>query len=568
MSNFFSLKKSFIFFLAVLTLLSLLVLSALYNLARSADKVKEIEGLRYAATELATEYKTITRAMTRDVMAFVATEQPEFQESYMHHAAILRGEATNDRGTQQSMIARFQSAGFTSAEMSKLESALAQSAGLAKTEIEAISTASGQFDDGHGGIKVALPNALMAKVMIFGQQYTDASNAIARTIDDFDTMQAERYEQELRQAGVANKMAYRVAVLSIAVLLVSSILALWALYRVIKRPLDQGVWLARELASGNLSAEIGISRRDELGELLEALNGIGRGLNRAVGEVRDRSMHIAIASRRIFRGNRDLSHRTDEQAANLQQTATAMEQLNVTVKQNADHAEHAWQLGNQAAGCAARGSTTMQIAVDTMQQVRRGSRKMTDIVKLINSIAFQTNILALNAAVEAARAGQQGKGFAVVATEVRSLALRSAQASRDIEDLIAESAAQMDAGASLVDNAGSSMNEIVQSVQQVQGIMKEIAAASREQANGMAQIALAVGHLDTITQENVQQVQLAAQATLAQQEQADGLAATVARFTLANAYHPVTEEPHATAPEENPARRDFTPYSGNLTYEA
>lgn len=193
---------------------------------------------------------------------------------------------------------------------------------------------------------------------------------------------------------------------------------------------------------------------------------------------------------------------------------------------------------------------------------------MTDIVQLINSIAFQTNILALNAAVEAARAGQQGKGFAVVATEVRSLALRSAQASRDIEDLIAESAAQMDTGASLVDNAGSAMNEIVQSVQQVQGIMKEIAAASREQANGMAQIALAVGHLDTITQENVQQVQLAAQATLAQQEQADGLAATVARFTLANAYHPATEEPHTTGTDENPARRDFTSYSGNLAYEA
>lgn len=569
MSNFFTLKKGFIFFLAVLTLLSLLVLTALYNLSRSTDKRQEIEGLRYAATELATEYKNITRAMTRDVMAFVATEQPEFQESYLNQAAILSGQAPNQQGIQQAMLDRFRAADFTPAEMAKLESAWSQNAELAKTQIEAISTASGQFDDGQGGVKVALPNALMAKVMIFGQQYTDASNAIVRTIDEFDTMQSERYGHEVREAAVANRMAYRVAVSSIAALLLCSSLALWALYRLIKRPLDQGVWLARELATGNLSARTSISRHDELGELLEALNGIGKGLNQAVSDVRDRATRIAAASHHISEGNQNLSHRTDEQAANLQQTAAAMEELNATVKLNADHAEHAQKLGAQAAMCAARGSQTMQNAVDTMQQAHLGSRKMADIVKLINTIAFQTNILALNAAVEAARAGPQGKGFAVVAAEVRSLALRSADASKEIEELIGQSAAQMDAGASLVNTAGSAMSEIVAAVRKVQGIMDEIAAASREQANGLAQITLAVGHLDTITQDNVQQVQTAAHATLAQQEQADGLAVTVARFILSDSGHAAMKEPHGkTSTVAGRERRDFVPAPGQLTYEA
>ncbi len=569
MSNFFTLKKSFIFFLAILISLSLLVLGALYNLARSADKVKEVEGLRYAATELATEYKSITRAMTRDVMAFVATEQPEFQESYLHHAAILGGEAANDQGIQQAMAERFRTAGFTPDEMAKLESALAQSAELARTEIEAISTASGQFDDGQGGVKVALPNALMAKVMIFGQQYTDASNGIARAIDEFNTMQTERFGHEVRQAGVANKMAYRVAVSSIAALLLCSALALWALYRVIKRPLDQGVWLAREIAGGNLSARITISRHDELGKLLEALNGIGQGLNRAVSEVREGTIQMAAASHHISQGNQDLSHRTDEQAANLQQTAAAMEELSATVKLNAGHAEQAQQLGTRAAECAGRGSLTMQNAVTTMQHMRQGSRKMTDIVQLINSIAFQTNILALNAAVEAARAGPQGKGFAVVAAEVRSLALRSAEASKEIAGLIGESVSQMDAGASLVNTAGDAMSEIVQSVQQVQNIMNEIAEASHEQANGIAQIAVAVGHLDTITQENAQQVQRAAHATLAQQEQADTLAATVARFILSEDSHLPTNKPYRkTEFAERSGHHGLFPSADQLAYKA
>ncbi|UYO95211.1 methyl-accepting chemotaxis protein [Pollutimonas sp. M17] len=534
MRNLFTLKKSFFIFLAILILLSILVLSALRNLTGSIEHLKTIEQRRYQATELATAYKSLTQAMTRNVMAFVASEQPEFQESYKHLTAVLNGKAPDERGVQQAMLERFRNAGFMADEMAKLESAHAQITELGLTEKEAISTASGQFDDGQGGIKVALPNALMAKVMIFGQQYAEAAAGIARTIDEFDTMQAQRFARNVEQASAASRKAYWIAVTAIAALLLCSALALWGLYTSIKRPLDQGVHLAQRLAGGDLSAHVDVPRRDELGKLLEALNGIGQGLRHAVQEVRDRSVQIASASHHISGGNLDLSQRSNEQAANLQQTAAAMEQLAATVKQNADNTAVSKNLAAQANACAAHGSRTVQDAVHTMRQVRQDSRKVADITALIKNIAFQTNILALNAAVEAARAGEHGKGFAVVAAEVRNLALRSSEASRDIEKLIVRTVSQLDAGASLVDGAGQAMNEIVASVQKVEDIMSEIANASSEQASGIEEVTRAVSHLDHITQQNLAMVLEASSATVMQQQQADGLLATLSHFTLAD----------------------------------
>jgi methyl-accepting chemotaxis protein len=532
MTKSLTLKKSFILFLITLTLLSALVLAALHNLTQSIDYLKLTERQRYSATALATQYKSLTQAMTRDAMAFVSTEQPEFHESYLRHSAILHGQAPDERGAQQAMIDRYRQTGFTPEDMAKLESAHAQGIELQKTEAEAISTASGQFDDGQGGIKVALPNALMAKVMIFGQQYTEASTAIARAIDEFDDMQTTRFEQDLRQAEHASLTAQRIAITAMVALLLCSTLALWHLYKAIKHPLDLGVQLAQQLAAGHLSARISVKRRDELGQLLNALNGIGVGLHQAISDVRDRAIQIATASHQISVGNHKLAERTDEQAANLQETATAMEELSITVKQNANNAEHAKQVVSNTADCAARGCQTVQNAVTALQDLRLSSHKVNDITGLIKNIAFQTNILALNAAVEAARAGTHGRGFAVVAAEVRSLALRSAEASKEIETLIKLSVSQIDQGANLVDTAGGAMDEIMQSVRQAESIMDDIASATREQASGVEQITLAVSQLDTITQQNVIQVQMAARATQMQQEQADGLAQTITRFTL------------------------------------
>lgn len=532
MRHVFTLKKSFILFLAILAVLSILVLVALQNLTNSIDHLKMTEQRRYEATALATQYKQLTQAMTRDVMAFVASEQPEFEESYKRLSDVLHGRAADEHEMKRAMIDRFRSAGFTPEEIATLESAHAAILERGKTESEAISTASGQFDDGQGGIKVALPNSLLAKVMIFGQQYAEASSDIARAIDQFIAMQSERHAQDVQAASDASVSAHRVAVSAIAALLACSAAALLALYISIKRPLDQGVRLAEQLASGDLGARAVVRRHDELGKLLAALNGIGEDLHHAVGEVQDRAASIASASHHISHGNVNLSHRTNEQAANLQQTAAAMEQLAATVAQNAANSEQASRLARHAAVSAGQGSQRVKNTIETMHQIRDETRKMADITGLIRSIAFQTNILALNAAVEAARAGQHGKGFAVVADEVRSLASRSSQASSDIEKLIAGAVGHLDAGAQLADTAGSAMDEIVHSVQQVQAIIDDIAAASREQATGVAEVSLAVGHLDTITQQNRAMVSAAADATQTQQQQADGLMLTLGRFTL------------------------------------
>ncbi|NYT82957.1 HAMP domain-containing protein [Alcaligenaceae bacterium] len=532
MKSIFSLKKSFIIFLIILTLLSALVLTAVHNLTRSIGYLKDIERQREQATALATQYKNLTQAMTRDVMAFVASEQPEFHESYKHLTAVLHGKAPDQGGTQQAMIERFHNAGFTDDELAQLQSAHEQIIELAKTEVEAISTAKGEFDDGEGGVRVALPNALMAKVMIFGQQYAEATAGIAKAIDRFDAMQSQRLTLDVEKASAASALASRIAVSAIAALLLCSALALWSLYRSVKRPLDQGVRLAQRLAGGDLTAHADVLRRDELGELLQALNGIGDGLRSAVQDVHARAEQIASASHRIADGNIDLSHRTNEQAANVTETASAMRQLADTVQQNAENTGRSRDIVAQASECADRGGRIVHEAVRSMRQICQDTRKVQDITGLIKSIAFQTNILALNAAVEAARAGQHGKGFAVVAAEVRSLALRSAEASREIETLIAESVAQLDAGASLVDGAGKSMNEIVESVSEVQAIMSAIAEASREQATGIGEVTLAISHLDTITQRNLAMVQEAAHATHSQQQQAEGLITTLSRFRL------------------------------------
>lgn len=545
MKQIFSLKKSFIVFLTILILLSALVLSAIHNLTRSTEQLINAKQQHEYATGLATQYKSLTEAMTRDVMAFVATEQPEFHDSYKHLTAVLHGQAPDKAGLQQAMIDRFRDAAFTTEELATLESAHQQIVELAKTEIEAISTAKGEFDDGQGGVRIALPNALMAKVMIFGQHYAQATADIVGTIDNFDAMQSQRLAHDVDSASAASALAYRIAVGAIAALLGISALALWSLYRSIKRPLDEGVKLAQELAEGRLGASVAVRRNDELGKLLIALNGIGEGLRETIRDVGERAARMAAASHQIAGGNMDLSQRTNEQAANVQETAASMSQLATTVQNNAESTSRSQALVIQAAGYADRGSQVVQEAVRNMRQICQDSDKVADITGVIKSIAFQTNILALNAAVEAARAGAHGRGFAVVAAEVRSLALRSADASREIEALIAGTVAQLDAGATLIDGAGKAMDEIVGSVNEVQGIMASIAMASQEQAMGIGEVTVAVGHLDVITQRNRDLVQEAAQATHTQQLEADHLVAALARFTLGD-----DEEAETKASEE------------------
>jgi methyl-accepting chemotaxis protein len=251
-----------------------------------------------------------------------------------------------------------------------------------------------------------------------------------------------------------------------------------------------------------------------------------------VGQVRTGSETIDVATREIAAGNADLSARTETQASSLQQTASSMEELTQTVKQNAENARQANQLVVSASDFALKGGAVVSQVVDTMGAIKESSRKIVDIIGVIDGIAFQTNILALNAAVEAARAGEQGRGFAVVAAEVRNLAQRSAGAAREIKDLINNSVEKVDTGSKLVDEAGATMDQIVNSVKHVAGIMSEITAASQEQSTGIEEINRAVSHMDEMTQQNAALVEQAAAAAYSMQDQAQRLSQAVSVFNL------------------------------------
>ncbi|WP_431112286.1 methyl-accepting chemotaxis protein [Variovorax paradoxus] len=307
--------------------------------------------------------------------------------------------------------------------------------------------------------------------------------------------------------------------------------ALW-LTRSITRPLNDAVRVAQSVAAGNLGTQVMPAGRDEAGLLMRAMHEMNTSLVRLVSEVHRGVANIGEASAQISAGNRDLSSRTEHQASSLEETAASMEELTATVKQNAENARQANQLAVSASSVAAEGGTIVGQVIDTMAAINGSSKKIVDIIGVIDGIAFQTNILALNAAVEAARAGEQGRGFAVVASEVRSLAQRSAAAAREIKDLIGDSVGRVEAGSELVDQAGRTMREIVASVQRVTEIMGEITVASREQTDGIEQVNQAIAQIDQGTQQNAALVQQAGAAAGSLQAQAGSLSQAVSAFRL------------------------------------
>lgn len=381
---------------------------------------------------------------------------------------------------------------------------------------------------------IASGDSAAAKQLLDGK-VAGTERAYVKLLDDMTQLQTGKMDEESR--ALLSEFAFG-RVLMIALAVGAFGLAMFmarSATRSITGPMDVAVGLARRVADGDLTTPIVVTSRDEMGQLMQALNSMNASLSRIVGEVRSGTDSIAMASQQIAVGNLDLSSRTEQQASSLQQTAASMEELTGNVRNTADNARQANQLADSASQVAVKGGFVVSQVVATMGSIRTSAKKISEIIGVIDGIAFQTNILALNAAVEAARAGEQGRGFAVVAAEVRSLAQRSAGAAKEIKTLIGNSVDSVQAGSVLVEQAGATMQEVVSSVRRVTEIISQITAASQEQTNGIGQINQAINQMDGVTQQNAALVEEAAAASKSLSDQAAKLVGIVSVFRLSRA---------------------------------
>ncbi|MEY2685798.1 MAG: hypothetical protein RJA09_2943 [Pseudomonadota bacterium] len=478
----------------------------LKSLVGALDRTVEMEK-RAAATN---EWAASTRLNINRVMALAKSKNDPDVESYF---APLITQTTQRINEIQKML----EASIESAEGKALLAKIAQ---LRQVYIDARKV---YFDSLKAGDSAAAAAQLNGKLVPAAEAYM-ASQAELQALES-------RMVQEstvTAQAEVSRAMAV-IGGLTVVAMALGAFVA-WSISRSIAKPISQAVDIAKSIAQGDLTRTIHNSRQDEVGELLQALSGMQVSLQKVVGQIRHSSDSIQSASTEVASGNQDLSARTEQAASNLEETASSMEELTATVKQSADAARQANQLASSAAEVAQRGGSVVGQVVTTMDDINQSSQKIADIISVIDGIAFQTNILALNAAVEAARAGEQGRGFAVVAGEVRTLAQRSAQAAKEIKELINTSVEKVQGGSRLVQDAGTTMQEIVSSVQRVSDIIGEITAASSEQSDGIAQVNVAVNHLDQMTQQNAALVEQSAAAAESLKDQAARLTEVIAVF--------------------------------------
>ncbi|MDQ2139889.1 methyl-accepting chemotaxis protein [Alcaligenaceae bacterium B3P038] len=368
--------------------------------------------------------------------------------------------------------------------------------------------------------------------ILYGSGYATQATLIA-SLEKMVTL-LNRQIQEAAVASEADAQFGMTVMITVAVLAaLAAVFGSVFITRSVTRPLELAVLSADRVANGDLSVPVSQGSRDETGRLLNALQRMQLSLCQTVGTVRENAHRVALASAEIAQGNIDLSSRTEEQAAALEETAASMEELGTTLQQNADNAQQANQLAMHASTSAARCGGVVAEVVETMKGINDSSKRIVDIIAVIDSIAFQTNILALNAAVEAARAGEQGRGFAVVASEVRNLAQRSAEAAKEIKVLITTSVADVQMGTVQVDRAGASMSDVVVAIQRVANIMSDITAATVEQSQGVSQVVHAVNQMDQTTQQNAALVEQSAAAAAGLKDQAQTLVHTMAVFMLA-----------------------------------
>ncbi|MEQ9769586.1 methyl-accepting chemotaxis protein [Pectobacterium jejuense] len=386
-------------------------------------------------------------------------------------------------------------------------------------------------------------------------------------VNEFIDVQDDKMSSSAQEVGDSYKNALMVLATIIIISALAGLIIASLITRSVTQPIHEALGVAESVAKGDLTSEIYTERKDETGQLLSALNNMNSSLRQIVSQVRDGAETISSAASQIAAGNQDLSARTEEQASSLEETASSMEQLTSTIRNTADNTTQATDLAANASETVKKSGIMMETVTQEMRGIRDSSQRMAEIIGVIDGIAFQTNILALNAAVEAARAGEQGRGFAVVASEVRALAQRSATAAKEIKELIDDSFKKVQDGMGLVEKTGVTMNSLVTNVQGVTGIISEIAQASREQSDGINQINLAVGQIDTTTQQNAALVEESAAAALSLQDQANSLARTVSVFNLGASYKSAAlnrkaETPALAAPKNG--RTEKTAAKGEL----
>ena len=552
-------RQMFQTLLVMLAVTALFLVFALYKVGALNDHLAEVNLNRFTSYLLADELRQSSDDLTRLARTYVVSGDPEWEKQYFEILDIRNGKKPrplqyeriywdfraagidpgHGSGEALSLLERMKRAGFSEAEFAKLQEAQANSDDLVNTETVAMNLVKGQYADGKGGFTVkGAPDLPKAQAMMHDKNYHLFKARIMKPVDAFLALIDQRTQDAIDQAMVHKNYWFALLTIAIVVTVLVSVGFLVGIVRVIMQRFGADPSVVRDVVdaikNGDLTVNIPVRPRDT-SSVMHALQGMRVQLQNIVADVRSGSTRVATAASEIAQGNQDLSDRTETQAGALQLTTSSMDELGAKVRQNADSARQANQLAQSAATVAIQGRGVVGEVVETMRGINDSSRKIAEIIGVIDGIAFQTNILALNAAVEAARAGEQGRGFAVVASEVRALAGRSADAAKEIKTLISASVNRVEQGTALVDRAGETMTEVVDSIQRVTSTVAAISNASEEQASGLSEVSDAVTQMDQVTQQNAALVEQMAAAASGLRAQSNDLLKVVDVFKVGHA---------------------------------
>jgi len=545
----------------ILTLVVIISACLAFSVTR-LDKVSSdltaIQSSRYLSAQLADELRQSSDDLTRLARLYVISVDPMWEQQYFDVLNIRNGktprpegyekvywdflaagiqpEKRSDGATEISLLDMMKNAGFTEKELGLLEEASNNSDDLVRTETVAMNMVKGLYQDAQGGYTLKkAPDLETARMMLHDADYHLYKAKIMKPVNDFLYSLDERTQRQVDEAMQQRLIWQKFLLLSSALMMIAAIASLWLIYRWINNRLGSEahvlVEIVREIASGDMRRTL-VSCSKNKNSVMNALNDMVYQMSGSVSQVRLNAQAVAAGSARISDGNVELRQRTEKQARSIENTVSSMEQMDTTVKHNATNASEANQLTRDARDVALKGGKVVGEVIETMKEINASSQTIANIINVIDDIAFQTNLLALNAAVESARAGEQGRGFAVVASEVRTLAQRSAGAAEEVKSHITNSVSRVDLGSKLVDEAGKTMSDIVDSITRVNEIMDDISTASSEQSLGVAQTAITIGDIDRATQQNASMVEKNATASIDLNTQSQQMLEAVAVFKI------------------------------------